>query len=59
MQNKQIFLLKAQVSYLTILKWKTLSLPVKDETDQFVICLILLVSFCQKLHFTLRQQSES
>ena len=37
-----IFLLKAQVSYLTILKRKNLSLiPSKNETDQFVICLVL------------------
>ena len=36
-----IFLLKAQVSYLTISKRKNLSLPLKDETDQFVICLVL------------------
>ena len=50
-----IFLLKARVSYLTILKRKNLSLPLKDETDQFVICLVLPVSFCQKLHFTLGQ----
>ena len=34
-----IFLLKARVSYLTILKRKILSLPLKGETDQFVICL--------------------
>ena len=38
---------KARVSYLTILKRKTLSLLLKDETDQFVICLVLPVSFCQ------------
>ena len=44
---------KARVSYLTILKRKTLSLLLKDETDQFVVCLVLPVSFCQKLHFTL------
>ena len=35
-----IFLLKARVSYLTILKRKNLSLPLKDETDQFVTCLV-------------------
>ena len=35
-----IFLLKARVSYLTILERKNLSLPLKDETDQFVICLV-------------------
>ena len=37
----QFFLLKARVLYLTILKRKTLSLPWKVETDQFVICLVL------------------
>ena len=36
-----IFLLKARVSYLTILKRKNLSLPLKDETDQFATCLVL------------------
>ena len=36
------FLLKARVSYLTILKRKNLSLPLKDETDPFVICSVLL-----------------
>ena len=35
-----IFFLKARVSYLTILERKNLSLPLKDETDQFVICLV-------------------
>ena len=35
------FLLKARVLYLTILKRKNLSLPLKVETDQFVICLVL------------------
>ena len=35
------FLLEARVLYLTILKRKTLSLPLKVETDQFVICLVL------------------
>ena len=33
-----IFLLKARVLYLTILKRKSLSLPLKVDTDQFVIC---------------------
>ena len=42
-----IFLLKARVSYLTILKRKNLSLLLKVETDQFVIRLVLPVSFCQ------------
>ena len=36
-----ILLLKAQVLYLTILKRKNLSLPLKVETDQFVICLVV------------------
>ena len=43
----QFFLLKARVLYLTILKRKILSLPLKVETDQFVIHLVLPVSFCQ------------
>ena len=35
-------------------KRKNLSLPLKVETDQFVICLVLPVSFCENLlHFTL------
>ena len=44
-----------------ILKWKNLSLPLKVETGQFVICLVVTrVSFCQNLlHFTLDQGSES
>ena len=36
-----IFLLKARVSYLIISKQKNVSLPLKDETDQFVTCLVL------------------
>ena len=36
-----IFLLKARVLNLTISKRKNLSLPLKVETDQFVICLAL------------------
>ena len=36
-----IFLLKARVLYLTILKRKSLSLPLKNDTDQFVNCLVL------------------
>ena len=35
------FLLKVQVLHLTILKRKNLSLPLKVETDQFVIGLVL------------------
>ena len=51
-----IFLLKARVLYLTIFKRKNLSLLLKVETDQFVIRLVLPVSFCQNLlHFTLGQ----
>ena len=54
------FLLKAWVLNLTISKRKNLSLPLKVETDQFVICLVLPVSFCQNfLHFTLEQWRES
>ena len=48
-----IFLLKARVLNLTISKRKNLRLPLKVETDQFVFCLVLPVSFCQNLmHFT-------
>ena len=50
-----IFLLKALVSYLTILKRKNLSLALKDETDQFVTCLVLQSVFRSKLHFALEQ----
>ena len=46
-----IFLLKARVSYLTILKLKNLSLPLKDETDQFVICLVLPECLFVKIAF--------
>ena len=35
------FLLKVRVLHLTILIRKDLSLPLKVETDQFVICLVL------------------
>ena len=50
-----IFLLKARVLYLTILKRKSLSLPLKVDTYQFVIChLCLPVKI-----FTLGQWSES
>ena len=45
MQNRigfiSSFLLKVRVLHLTILKRKNLSLPLKVETDQFVICLVL------------------
>ena len=36
-----IFLLRAQVLNLTISKRKNLRLPLKVETDQFVVCLVL------------------
>ena len=35
------FLLKVRVLHLTILKRKNLSLPLKVEADQFIICLVL------------------
>ena len=39
------------------LKLKNLNLPLKVEIDQFVICLVLLVSFFQNVgfHFTLTE----
>ena len=46
-----IFLLKARVSYLTIPKRKNLSLPLKDETDQFVTCLVLPECLSVKIVF--------
>ena len=46
-----IFLLKARVSYLTILKRKNLRLPLKDETDQFVTCLVLPECLSVKIAF--------
>ena len=49
-----IFLLKARVSYLTILERKNLSLPLKDETDQFVTCLVLPECLSVKIAFHLR-----
>ena len=42
------FLLKVRVLYLTILKPKNLSLPLKVETDQFVICLVYQSVFLSK-----------
>ena len=45
------FLLKARVSYLTMLKRKNLSLPLKDETDQFVTCLVLPECLSVKIAF--------
>ena len=45
MQNRNWFyfefLLKVRVLYFAIFKRKNLSLPLKVETDQFVICLVL------------------
>ena len=46
-----IFLLKARVSYLTILKLKNLSLPLKNETDRFVTCLVLPECLSVKIAF--------
>ena len=46
-----IFLLKVRVSYLTISKRKNLSLPLKDETDQFVTCLVLPECLSVKIAF--------
>ena len=46
-----IFLLKARLSYLTILKRKNLSLPLKDETGQFVTCLVLPECLSVKIAF--------
>ena len=46
-----IFLLKARVSYLTISKRKNLSLPLKDQTDQFVTCLVLPECVSVKIAF--------
>ena len=45
------FLLKDRVLYLTILKRKNLSLPLKDETDQFVTCLVLPECLSVKIAF--------
>ena len=46
-----IFPLKARVSYLTISKRKNLSLPLKDETGQFVTCLVLPECLSVKIAF--------
>ena len=43
--------MKARVSYLTILKRKNLSLPLKNETDQFVTCLVLPECLSVKIAF--------
>ena len=52
-----IFLLKARVSFLTISKRKNLSLPLKDETDQFVTCLVLPECLSVKIAFHPRTES--
>ena len=55
-----IFLLKARVLYLTILKRKNLSLPFKGCNRVCHLFGFTRVSFCQNLlHFTLGQWSES
>ena len=46
-----IFLLKARVSYLTISKRKNVSLPLKDETERFVTCLVLPECLSVKIAF--------
>ena len=46
-----IFLLKARVSYWPISKRKNLSLPLKNETDQFVTCLVLTECLSVKIAF--------
>ena len=43
--------MKARVSYLTISKRKNLSLPLKDETGQFVTCLVLPECLSVKIAF--------
>ena len=53
------FLLKARVLYLTILKRNNLSLPLKVETDQFVICLVLPECLSVKLCCTSPSDSEA
>ena len=53
------FLLKAQVLYLTVLKRKNLSLLLKVETDQFVICLVLVECLSVKICFISPSDSES
>ena len=53
-----IFLLKAPVLYLTILKRKNRSLPLKVETDQFVICLVLPECLSVKICCILSSDSE-
>ena len=54
-----IFLFKARGLYLTILKRKNLSLPLKVETDQFVICLVLPECLSVKICCILPSDSEA
>ena len=54
-----IFLLKARGLYLTILKRTTLSLSLKVETDQFVICLVLPECLSVKICCTSPSDSEA
>ena len=53
------FLLKVRVLYLAILKRKNLSLPLKAETDQFVICLVLPECLAVKTCCILPSDSEA
>ena len=55
----KIFLLKARVLYGTILKRKNLSLPLKVETGQFVICLVFPECLSVKLCCILSSDSEA
>ena len=50
-RNISISLLKARVSYLTVLKRENLSLPLKHETDQIVIWLGLPECLSVKIAF--------
>ena len=54
-----IFLLRARGLYLTILKRKNLRLPLKVETDQFVICLVLPECLSVKICCILPSDSEA
>ena len=54
-----ILLFKSRVLYLTILKLKNLSLPLKAETEQFVICLVLPECLSVKICCILLSDSEA
>ena len=54
-----IFLLKARGLYLTILKRRNLRLPLKVETDQFVICFVLPECLSVKMCCILPPDSEA